>query len=63
MALQRDLWPAIAVSATMPTCNKCGGFVTAEFTRVFGDNHDEVFGCINCRNATELFNGAATNAI
>lgn len=45
----------------MPTCNNCGGFVSAEFTRVFGNNEDEVYGCVSCRNTTELNDGAATN--
>lgn len=32
----------------MQTCNECGRYVTESFARVFGDNNDEVWGCIQC---------------
>lgn len=38
----------------MPTCNKCGGFVTRNFVRVFGSNEEEVYACPNCSSLSEL---------
>ena len=38
-------------------CRKCGAFVTSRFARVFGDNEDEVNGCLECRTAAQLFAG------
>lgn len=32
----------------MPKCNRCETHVTTDFTRVFGDNDDEVYGCQHC---------------
>ncbi|WP_456071297.1 DUF7563 family protein [Haladaptatus caseinilyticus] len=40
-------------------CRSCGSFVTPEFTRVFGNNDDEVFGCLDCMSATAVRNGNA----
>ncbi len=40
-------------------CQSCGSFVTARFARVFGNNHDEVFGCLECETATAVKQGAA----
>lgn len=44
----------------MPECTNCGGFVTVDFARVFGDNQDQVYGCPECITATAIYNGAAT---
>lgn len=44
----------------MTVCNECGNFVTADFARVFGDNADEVFGCLNCMTASEIYEGKAS---
>jgi hypothetical protein len=41
-------------SVTSNECNNCGSFVTPQFARVFGDNDDEVYGCLNCQTAREL---------
>jgi hypothetical protein len=38
----------------MPECDNCGSFVTPKFARVFGDNHDNVDGCVSCLTAAEL---------
>lgn len=32
----------------MATCYGCGGFVTDDYARVFGDNDDKVDDCRNC---------------
>jgi len=40
-------------------CKGCGSFVTTEFARVFGNNHDEVFGCLECMTGTEVKQGGA----
>jgi hypothetical protein len=33
-------------------CYNCGAFVTQDFARVFGNNDNEVFGCLDCMDAT-----------
>jgi hypothetical protein len=38
-------------------CNNCGAFVTRRFSRVFGDNAGEVYGCLDCGTARDLHNG------
>ena len=38
----------------MPECDNCGSFVTRKFARVFGDNHDNVDGCVSCLTGAEL---------
>ena len=43
----------------MPDCDECGAFVTKSFARVFGDNQDEVYACIDCRSNRALNEGAA----
>ena len=40
-------------------CQSCGSFVTRDFARVFGNNHNEVFGCLECMTATEVKKGGA----
>ena len=40
-------------------CRSCGSFVTRDFARVFGNNHNEVFGCLECMTATEVKKGGA----
>jgi len=44
----------------MPNCNSCGGHVTKQFVRVFGNNEDEVYGCGNCMATVDLINGDGT---
>jgi hypothetical protein len=41
----------------MPKCNNCGSFVTPDFARVFGDNRNDVSGCVACMSFRELQNG------
>src|SRR6056297_72098 len=41
----------------MPHCENCGGFVTRNFVRVFGDNHDNVQGCMECCDRTAVREG------
>ena len=40
-------------------CRNCGSFVTRDFARVFGNNHNEVYGCLECMTATEVKKGGA----
>lgn len=42
-----------------PTCQHCGSQVTARFARVYGDNDNEVFACLNCHSGNDLVSGAA----
>lgn len=44
-------------SDTQRRCNNCGAFVTQRFSRVFGDNDGEVYGCLDCGTARDLHNG------
>ncbi|WP_245998472.1 DUF7563 family protein [Halalkalicoccus subterraneus] len=32
----------------MVRCNRCDGYVSRDYARVFGDNHDQVSECPNC---------------
>lgn len=32
----------------MPRCKECGSHVSKSFARVFGDNQNNVYGCIDC---------------
>ena len=41
----------------MPRCNNCSEFVTPEFTRVFGDNANTVYGCPDCVSASDILGG------
>lgn len=47
---------------TMPVCNDCGSQVTYNYARVFGDNENEVHGCLHCQSLTELRDGQAAVA-
>ncbi len=40
-------------------CQNCGSFITPEFARVFGNNDDDVFGCLECMSGTDVKNGKA----
>jgi hypothetical protein len=40
-------------------CQSCGSFVTKDFAKVFGNNHNEVFGCLECMTATDVKKGGA----
>ena len=44
-------------------CQNCGEFVTPGFSRVFGDNHDHVYGCPECMTATEIYEGYASGQL
>jgi len=41
----------------MPHCENCGGYVTRNFQRVFGDNQNNVQGCMNCEDRTGVREG------
>jgi hypothetical protein len=41
----------------MPRCEACGAHVTPHFARVFGDNDDDIYRCLDCATATEVFEG------
>ncbi|WP_449272294.1 DUF7563 family protein [Halorussus marinus] len=43
----------------MPECANCGAFVTSNFQRVFAGRDGEVHGCFECRDKSEITNGAA----
>lgn len=47
----------------MPECDNCGAFVTTDFARVFGDNENDVSGCVACMSFRELQEGGATVAV
>lgn len=39
---------------TQSQCRNCGSFVTPQFARVYGNNDDEVHGCLRCQRARDL---------
>jgi DNA-directed RNA polymerase subunit RPC12/RpoP len=39
-------------------CQNCGHYVTDTFRRVFGDNQNELYGCLNCSTMRDLRSGA-----
>lgn len=43
-------------------CQGCGSFVSSRFSRVFGDNDDQVYRCHKCASMSELLDGGAVNA-
>ena len=43
----------------MPVCDSCGRTVTLSFARVFGDNQNEVAGCVSCMSGEDLQHGSA----
>lgn len=46
-----------AATGANATCTICGAFVTKDFARVFGDNDDEVHGCLECQDRTAIREG------
>lgn len=44
----------------LPRCRNCGAPVSHRFCRVFGDNQDEVYGCIRCTSLRDLTQGGGT---
>jgi len=44
-------------------CRNCNSFVTPQFTRVFGNNRNEVYGCFECMTATEVKRGRANDPV
>lgn len=45
--------------ASRTECHRCGSFVTDQFARVFGDNENRVYACIECATLAALRDGAA----
>lgn len=43
-------------------CLNCGHYVTDTFRRVFGDNQDELYGCLNCSTMRDLRSGAGVQS-
>jgi DNA-directed RNA polymerase subunit RPC12/RpoP len=39
-------------------CKNCGSYVTSAFTRVFGDNKDHVYACLECSTMRALRTGS-----
>jgi len=40
-------------------CQNCNSFISFRFARVFGNNDDQVDGCLHCANLRVLRNGEA----
>lgn len=43
----------------VPECQGCGGHVSDDFARVFGDNADEVYNCLTCSDWATIQRGDA----
>jgi hypothetical protein len=57
----------VAVTADRRTdrptvCQNCGSYVTDTFRRVFGNNEDELYGCLNCSTMRALRSGAGVRS-
>lgn len=50
-----------ARSAAIRNCNSCGAAVSRRFTKIFGDNDDQVYGCLECSPKRILHNGGAAS--
>ncbi|MFC6731740.1 MULTISPECIES: hypothetical protein [unclassified Haladaptatus] len=44
-------------------CQNCGQAVTPQFRRVFGDNDDRVWACLDCVTVAAIHAGAAHGAL
>lgn len=42
-------------------CRQCGEYVSSRFAKVFGDNEDNVYRCIECSSFRELNGGGVRN--
>jgi len=42
----------------MTRCQNCGAKVSGLFARVYGDNEDRVFACLECHSGNDLVSGA-----
>ncbi len=43
---------------TSTRCRNCGSYVTSAFARVFGDNEDHVYACLECSTMRSLRTGS-----
>ena len=41
----------------MPVYTNCGEVVSSSFARVFGNNENEVAGCVSCMSSRDLTSG------
>lgn len=41
----------------MPECLGCNSHVTEDFQLVFGNNENDVYGCPECMDAREIYEG------
>lgn len=42
-------------------CQECGSHVSEQFRRVFGDNDDTVYSCLECSTRREIHDGAGAD--
>lgn len=43
---------------TTTRCQNCGSYVTSAFARVFGNNQDHVYACLECSTMRALRTGS-----
>jgi hypothetical protein len=48
-------------TGTTPNCNVCGSTVSHRFAKIFGDNDDEIYGCLECSTKRVLHSGGAAS--
>lgn len=48
-------------TGTAPNCNVCGSTVSHRFAKIFGDNDDEIYGCLECSTKRVLHSGGAAS--
>jgi hypothetical protein len=58
--MTEELEETIAESsgATNKRCRSCGSYVTSAFARVFGNNKDQVYACLECSTMRALRTGS-----
>ncbi|WP_135536978.1 DUF7563 family protein [Halostella pelagica] len=47
-------------SITNRQCRNCGAYVSNQFARVFGNNQNRVYACLDCSTTRDLREGVAT---
>ena len=61
MASQPDRSTRSRGAATNRRCQNCGEYVTDQFAKVFGNNEDRVYACLDCSTTRALREGVATD--
>lgn len=50
-----------AETRSAPNCKVCGSSVSHRFAKIFGDNDDQIYGCLECSTKRVLHSGGAAS--